>query len=55
MHVHTLLTTTANWRQMTVSIVKTKFVADLGCFEVDDVVDDEDTKEIEADIRVMTK
>jgi superfamily II DNA or RNA helicase len=45
----------ANWRQMTVNIVKTKFAADIGCFEVDDVADDEDAEEIEADIRVMTK
>jgi len=45
----------ANWRQMTVNIVKTKFVADVGCFEVDDGAGDEDAEEIEADIRVMTK
>jgi hypothetical protein len=40
---------------MTVSIVKTKFAADIGCFEVDELADDEDAKEITADIRVMTK
>ena len=45
----------ANWRQMTVSIIKTKFAADVGCFEVDDVADDEDAEEVEADIRAMTK
>lgn len=45
----------ANWRQMTVNIVKTKFAADVGCFEVDDGAGDEDAEEIEADIRVMTK
>jgi len=40
---------------MTVNIVKTKFAADIGCFEVDDGANDEDAEEIEADIRVMTK
>ena len=45
----------ANWRQITVNIIKTKFVADIGCFEVDDGAGDEDAEEIEADIRVMTK
>jgi hypothetical protein len=45
----------ANWRQITVNIVKTKFAADVGCFEVDDLANDEDAEEIEADIRVMTK
>jgi hypothetical protein len=40
---------------MTVSIIKTKFAADVGCFEVEDGADDEDAEEIEADIRVMTK
>jgi superfamily II DNA or RNA helicase len=45
----------ANWRQITVNIVKTKFATDVGCFEVDDGADDEDAEEIEADIRVMTK
>jgi hypothetical protein len=40
---------------MTVSIVKTKFAADLGCFEVNNIADDKDTKEIEANIRVITK
>jgi hypothetical protein len=45
----------ASWRQMTVNIVKTKFAADIRCFEVDDVADDEDAEEVEADIRAMTK
>jgi hypothetical protein len=45
----------ANWRQMTVSIVKTKFAADIGCFEANNLVDDEDAKEIAADIWVMTQ
>ena len=40
---------------MTVNIVKTKFAANVGCFEVDDLANDEDAKEIEANIRVMTK
>jgi hypothetical protein len=39
---------------MTVSIVKTKFVANIRCFEVDDAANNEDAEEIEADIRVMT-
>ena len=48
----------ANWRQMTVSIVKMKFAADLICFKVDGADDDDDDEageEIEADIRAMTK
>ncbi|PVH71402.1 hypothetical protein DL98DRAFT_596991 [Cadophora sp. DSE1049] len=45
----------ADWRQMTVSIVKTKFAADVGCFEVNDGANEEDAEEIEAGIRVMTK
>jgi hypothetical protein len=45
----------ANWRQMTVSIVKTKFATDIGCFEVDELADNKNTKEIRTDIRVMTK
>ena len=40
---------------MTVNIVKTKFVADVGCFKVNDAASDEDAEEIDADIRVMTK
>lgn len=43
----------ANWRQMTVAIVKTKFAAHIGCFEMDP--DDEDAEEIEDDIRILTK
>ncbi len=38
---------------MTVAIVKTKFATYLGCFEADD--EDEDAKEIEEDIRAMTR
>lgn len=45
----------ANWRQMTVSIVKTKFKADIGCFELDGADDDVDSEELEADIRIMTQ
>jgi hypothetical protein len=40
---------------MTVNIVKTKFTADVRCFEVDGGADDKDAEEVEADIRVMTK
>ncbi|PVH68494.1 hypothetical protein DL98DRAFT_630600 [Cadophora sp. DSE1049] len=40
---------------MTVSIVKTKFAADIGCFEVNHMADNEDVKKIEAAIWVMTK
>jgi hypothetical protein len=40
---------------MIVNIVKIKFAADVGCFEVDNGANDEDAKEIEANIRVMTK
>jgi superfamily II DNA helicase RecQ len=43
----------ANWRQMTVAIVKTKFTSHLGLFEADDA--DEDAEEMEDDIRAMTK
>ena len=43
----------ANWRQMTVAIVKTKFAAYIGCFEIDP--DDEDAEEMEDDIRILTK
>jgi hypothetical protein len=45
----------ANWRQITVNIVKTKFTTDVRYFEVDNVTNDEDAEEIEGDIRVMTK
>jgi hypothetical protein len=44
-----------NWRQITVNIVKTKFATDIRYFEVDDITNDKDAKEIEGDIRVMTK
>ncbi|KUJ06211.1 uncharacterized protein LY89DRAFT_633257 [Mollisia scopiformis] len=40
---------------MTVNIIKTKFVANVGCFEVNDGANDEDAEEIEANIRVITK
>lgn len=43
----------SNWRQMTVAIVKTKFAADVGCFEID--ADDEDGEELEQDIQALTK
>ena len=45
----------ANWRQMTVNIVKTKFAADIGCFDVDDAAGGEDGEEIDTDVQVMTK
>ena len=35
------------------AIVKTKFAAHIGCFEIDP--DDEDAEEIEDDIRILTK
>ena len=40
---------------MTVSVAKTKFAADTGCFEVNHMADNEDAKKIEADLWVMTK
>lgn len=43
----------AIWRQMTVTIVKTKFPADLACFDVDQQASEE-AEEIDADIRAMT-
>jgi hypothetical protein len=43
----------SNWRQLTVSIVKTKFAGYIGCFEEDE--EDEDAEEIEVDIHAMTK
>ena len=45
----------ANWWQMTVSITKTKFAADIGCFKVNHIADNEDTKKIKADIWVIAK
>jgi hypothetical protein len=47
----------ANWRQMTVNIVETKFAGkDLACFEgVGANGDDEDAEEIDDDIRTMTR
>lgn len=43
----------ANWRQMTVAIVKTKFASHINAFEANG--DDEDAEEMEEDIRAMTK
>lgn len=43
----------AIWRQMTVTIVKTKFAADITCFDVDQPASEE-AEEIDADIRAMT-
>jgi len=43
----------ANWRQMTVAIVKTKFANQIGCFAADS--DDEDAEEMDDTIKTMTK
>jgi hypothetical protein len=43
----------AIWRQMTVTIVKTKFAADIACFDADQQASEE-AEEIDADIRAMT-
>lgn len=43
----------AIWRQMTVTIVKTKFATDIACFDADQPVGEE-AEEIDADIRAMT-
>ncbi|KAK0773172.1 hypothetical protein LTR75_017205 [Friedmanniomyces endolithicus] len=43
----------ANWRQMTVAIVKTKFASHISCFEPED--HDEDAEEMDDTIRAMTK
>ena len=43
----------ANWRQMTVAIVKTKFASQIEVFEND--INDEDAEELEQDIRILTK
>ncbi|TVY12548.1 hypothetical protein LARI1_G009653, partial [Lachnellula arida] len=43
----------AIWRQMTVTIAKTKFAADIACFDVDQQASEE-AEEIDADIRAMT-
>jgi len=40
---------------MTVNIIKTKFIDNVGCFEVDNVANNEDGNEIEANIRVIIK
>jgi hypothetical protein len=40
---------------MTINIVKTKFITNVGYFEVDNEASNENTEEIKADIRVMTK
>lgn len=43
----------ANWRQITVAVVKTKFASHIECFDPDD--DDEDAKEIDQNNRIMTQ
>ncbi|KFZ20411.1 hypothetical protein V501_00159 [Pseudogymnoascus sp. VKM F-4519 (FW-2642)] len=43
----------AIWRQMTVTIVKTKFAADIACFDAEQPASEE-AEEIDADIRAMT-
>ena len=43
----------ANWRQITVAIVKTKFASQIECFDPDE--GDEDAEEIDATIRSMTE
>ncbi|KAI7140984.1 hypothetical protein KC316_g16311, partial [Hortaea werneckii] len=43
----------ANWRQMTVAIVKTKFASHINAFEANE--DDEDAEEMDEDVRAMTK
>lgn len=43
----------ANWRQMSVAIVKTKFASRIECFDPDE--GDEDAEEIDATIRSMTE
>ncbi|KAK0303020.1 hypothetical protein LTR82_017684 [Friedmanniomyces endolithicus] len=42
----------SNWRQMTVAIVKTKFVSQISVFEAND--QDEDAEEVDDNIRIMT-
>jgi len=43
----------SNWRQMTVAIVKTKFVSQISVFEAND--QDEDAEEVDDNIRIMTR
>jgi len=43
----------ANWRQITVAIVKTKFASEIAYFEAND--DDEDAEEMDEAIRTMTR
>ena len=43
----------ANWRQITVAIVKTKFASQISCFEADD--DDEDAEEMDEAVKIMTR
>lgn len=43
----------ANWRQISVAIVKTKFASRIECFDPNE--DDEDAEEIDATIRGMTE
>lgn len=42
----------ANWRQISVAIVKTKFASQIECFDADD--DEEDAEEMDPVIRSMT-
>ena len=42
----------ANWRQITVAIVKTKFASQIECFDPDE--GDEDAEEIDPIVRSMT-
>ena len=43
----------ANWRQITVAIVKTKFASQIACFEANE--DDEDAKEMDEAIQIITR
>ena len=43
----------ANWRQITVAIVKTKFASQIACFEANE--DDEDAEEMDEAIQIMTR
>jgi superfamily II DNA helicase RecQ len=43
----------ANWRQITVAIVKTKFASQIACFDADD--EDEDAEEMDEAVQIMTR
>lgn len=43
----------ANWRQITVAIVKTKFASQIACFKANE--DDEDGEEMDEVVRTMTR